>query len=69
VYTASFGTVVPGLVVPVLTTVGTPRFVRYPMVEWRTVAPYGLLGEQDLDKFRASTGIGCTGSARRSSRS
>jgi Active DUF488-N3 subclade len=52
VYTASFGTVVPGLVVPVLTTVGTPRFVSFPMVEWRTVAPYGLLGIEDPAEFR-----------------
>jgi hypothetical protein len=52
VYTASFAAVPAGLVVPVLTTVGTPRYVTYPMVEWRTVAPYGLLDEQDPAVFR-----------------
>jgi hypothetical protein len=36
----------------VLTTVGTPRFVSFPMVEWRTVAPYGLLDVTDPDEFR-----------------
>jgi Protein of unknown function, DUF488 len=52
VFTASFAAVPAGLVVPVLTTVGTPRFVGFPMVEWRTVAPYGLLQVADQEEFR-----------------
>jgi hypothetical protein len=46
---------------PVLTTVGTPRFASYPMVEWRTVAPYRLLDEQDPAAFGGATGTGSTG--------
>jgi hypothetical protein len=52
VFTASFAAVPAGLVVPVLTTVGTPRFVTFPIVEWRTVAPFGLLGIQAPAEFR-----------------
>jgi len=51
-YTASFASVDPARVVPVLTTVGTPRFTSYPLVEWRTVAPWGLLDVADPEEFR-----------------
>jgi hypothetical protein len=44
VWTSSYRAWSPGLGVPVGITVGLPKWFPEPLVEWRTVAPFGLLG-------------------------
>lgn len=44
VLTGSYSTFRPEHGVPVAVTVGLPKRFGYPLAEWRTVAPFGLLG-------------------------
>jgi hypothetical protein len=52
IYTASYQTADPDRGAPMLVCTGTPRFVGYPLVTWRTVAPWGLVEETDEATFR-----------------
>jgi hypothetical protein len=38
--------------VPVRTSVGAPRSFPAPLIDWMTVAPWGLLDVTDPDEFR-----------------
>jgi hypothetical protein len=52
VYTARYTVVDPSRMVPVQTSIGRPGWLTFELVEWRTVAPFGLLGETDREVFR-----------------
>lgn len=51
-YTASYQAISPELAVPVRTSIGVPTWITYPLVDWLTVAPWGLLDVQDAADFR-----------------
>lgn len=50
--TTRYASVDPARMVPVHTSIGRPGWVGYELVGWRTVAPFGVLGETDPDVFR-----------------
>jgi hypothetical protein len=51
-WTGRYHAIDPAQVIPVQTSIGSPKWVGYDLLQWDTVKPWGLLEVHDPEEFR-----------------